>query len=404
LKKNEFLTENQSINIVVDISDYITYLKKHVSELYDDLARRTNIPTSSSDIDEASELITTLIDETQKNAKIVYEKIKNQIPKIEIRWTGTSIFIKPWFEKNWNFSISHGVDDFNISVGDYKSKRPDFTIFSLGQRIDDVLDVGDTDNFNNPSEENDYFVLVDALSSQSVWNDPERGLILFTARPKKDRSIYDDTQTLPKGIWLTTSPDEAEGYAREFGDRDLYKIKIKQKWLMVHPSNSRYLNYQTTQNSPVEWIERLTENINEAWAPPPALSPLSGHIRYEKQVPSTDIKCYYRTNDDEIIKNIDNEFPMKKGPFGEGIYWSGTAYNGFDPLDVYYIEISIDFEKPLILKGGTKKEEAVIQYEQINKDGYDGVIWIDDLGKIRGGVCYNPNNVKYLKNPHIQEI
>jgi hypothetical protein len=74
-------------------------------------------------------------------------------------------------------------------------------------------------------------------------------LVLYTARPAKDRARYVNAKTVPPGIFLTNSEDHAQGLAEEYGARELYKVVIEEKYLLK-TLDGRIKYYQVMGDSP----------------------------------------------------------------------------------------------------------------------------------------------------------
>jgi hypothetical protein len=75
---------------------------------------------------------------------------------------------------------------------------------------------------------------------------------------KKDRNLYLNNK-VPNGIYVTTKLSEAEGYAMDFSDRDIYKIWLKKKYLVI-TLDGTHKNYKLISDNsfvPIEKIEML---------------------------------------------------------------------------------------------------------------------------------------------------
>lgn len=77
-----------------------------------------------------------------------------------------------------------------------------------------------------------------------------RKLVLYTARPAKDRARYVNANTVPPGIFLTNSEDHAQGLAEEYGARELYRVVIEEKYLLK-TLDGRVKYYQVMGDRPV---------------------------------------------------------------------------------------------------------------------------------------------------------
>jgi hypothetical protein len=472
--KDIFKESIVGLNITGDITKYANYVDKYLDEL------------NSQNTIETDGVKKQLINQTNSNMKIFIDKIQQAFPKIQSKWLGSSVKVVPHFNTGWDFPIHEGCSDFSIYVINGKDK-PDFTTFNFGANLGDVLDGGDEDFFSNPNTENDYFLLVNLLERPEIFDHPEREITLYTARPKKDREIFSGN-TIPSNIFLTNDPDEAEGYARDFGDRDIYKVKIQQQYLTQTLNAGRKKNFQTvspTGKVPVVWIDNLSESkdvfgkqtpsleqIYQKWKHKgisldylksqmkkgtaiehehtndmlvaneicrdhlselpdyydllanmekkgkaelkEAVSPFSGKLNRPIEIPKLWSKpedepkqdgvvfgAYYKSTNTLSSYNSYNKFSKKKGPLGDGVYFTGAPYQDFDRWDVNYIEVAIGpLMNPIYVYGNTTTEAVKYFKSMKNKPaGYDGIIWLDTLKTIRGGVVFNSELIKYERNP-----
>lgn len=183
-------------------------------------------------------------------------------------WRGSKLLIRANPARGWDgkpsFRGSEGdvTDTADVSVYQASPRNaPGFTRFADGT-IDDVLEAGDTDFFHHPDLEADYFALVNELRHPGkAKTEGEKTVTLYTARPLKDRHLYDKATHVPANIFLTTSADEAEGYAVDFGgDRDIWRMQIKKKYLVLTLDRPHLKNYQAFAPGgkvPVEKIQLL---------------------------------------------------------------------------------------------------------------------------------------------------
>ena len=201
------------------------------------------------------------VEEELKVAQVEVDKAKQSIPNDE--WFGSKISLDVSlsnFNKDMDWSDDFGyVPRYNLecSVGDKAS----MTVFVHNDiiQIDDVLDAGDTDFFESDEVQADYFNLVNAIRNHGQKT-KSKIVTLYTARPKKDQSSFANSKTVPANIFLTSSYEEAQGYAMDMGERDIYKIRIKSGFLVKTLDTPSVKNYQAVHKSnyvPVESIELL---------------------------------------------------------------------------------------------------------------------------------------------------
>jgi hypothetical protein len=202
-----------------------------------------------------------ILEHANRNAAMI-EKAVLAIPS----WSGSAVLVRarPTYSMGKDsFMTDEGETSDNFSVDVYKATTetgiPGFTPFGNGA-VEDVIDAGDRDFFDDPELENDYFSLVNELRNPGKSKkDQDKIATLYTARPVKDRALYEGAVEIPSNIFLTTSYDEAEGYNVEFGGtRDIWKIWVRKKYLVMTLDASRIKNYQTfsmTGRVPVERTE-----------------------------------------------------------------------------------------------------------------------------------------------------
>lgn len=369
----------KAFRIIPDLSKYSKYTTEYVYNRYSALSS----DDKEKDLEEAAALIKELLDGTKKNTQTFVNILKNTLPKIEHKWTGSAIWVRPYFQKGWDFKLEP-IDDFEVFVGKDLKDAPSFVVFNMGQFIDDILDAGDRDFFTDATVENDYFLLVNVLSDPNVFDFEDRELVLYTARPKTDRSIYDYASEIPTNIFLTSNPDDVEGLAKDLGDRDIYKVKIKQKYLTKTLDRGRTKHYQVVnpvnKKAPVTWIERLTE---------------SHLVESQQENPYSQFKAFIHVKSDQVSNAEENKFRKKKGKLGVGYYFSGKDVKGFASFDIKPIQVKIELSKPLI----TTTTNTKIIKAKLSKKNYDGVVVVDPYtSNVRFGIVFSEQNIKYVRN------
>jgi hypothetical protein len=170
-------------------------------------------------------------------------------------WGAAKVMLRPMYEKRGPIDFEGDEPRLNLGAhayvypgGNWKS-APGVTLFwheGMIKGVDDVLDAGDTDFFDNPAIEAAYFMLVEELrhpgGAKRLGN---KTVTLYTARPKKDRYLYENARSLPVNVFLTTSEDEAYGYSRDMDGRDIYMVRVKRMYLVETLDVGRTKNYQT---------------------------------------------------------------------------------------------------------------------------------------------------------------
>lgn len=179
--------------------------------------------------------------ESAKIKQIVVQAIK----RISV-W-GSPVFINRLLsdKSEWSDILSVGIGQKHIS----------FTIFVDKENVvvDDILEGGDSDFFKDPIATRDYFNLVKELQHPGSTSQGKR-MILYTARPVKDRAIYLRGISVPSNIFLANRLDHVMGLAEDLGGpRDIWKVIIDSKYLVetlgAHGMGVGY--YQTVGDGPI---------------------------------------------------------------------------------------------------------------------------------------------------------
>jgi len=181
-----------------------------------------------------------------------------------------------------------------VHHGDSWKGSPSFTVFvqDNGQihGIDDVLDAGDSDFFKDPEIEIAYFGLTEELRHPGRAKQQAHKIVtLWTARPKKDRHLYDGASKIPSNVFLTTSEDEAYGYSSDLGgNRDIYLVKIQRGYLVETLNQGHLKNYQTYSSTgwvPVESCSLVHEGSTGKIAgnTPRAIEDLTDSVRTDPE-------------------------------------------------------------------------------------------------------------------------
>ena len=198
----------------------------------------------------------------KNETKIVMEKLQSQIQNVISTiedWSVPQLIIKPYFSRDEFNSLSLEAATSAEVIFDY-AHHTAFTIFVHNEKleIDDVLEGGDEDFFKDGNIQSNYFSLIEGLKNPNGVK--SKTITLYTARPKKDRSVYLNAKTVPVNIFLVNDFDHALGLSRDLstGDRDIWKVRINTKYL-TQTLDGKIKYYQVTKNnSPIESIELIT--------------------------------------------------------------------------------------------------------------------------------------------------
>lgn len=236
----------QNIRNITDKKDEYPFSQKDSIKL----AQET-IQTSTIRLQKIQQLISNAIHNIEFNSPIV---VKATEPPSDFGFAkanyGTPLSgaeIEVGSQTNWggtpSFTLFVDFDD-NNNITKYE--------------VDDILEGGDTDFFTDNNAQNDYFALVSELQHPGrSEKDKEKILTLYTARPMEHRNQFAETRSIPPNIFLTSNYQNAVGMAHDFGKRDVWKVRIKSKYLIqtMDAQNERWYQVKSQSESvPVESI------------------------------------------------------------------------------------------------------------------------------------------------------
>jgi len=161
------------------------------------------------------------------------------------------------------------IHSYQVYLGT-RDDVPSFTLFVKDsgkiESVEDVLESGDTDFF--PSVGNlaaFYFDLIKEIKKPGSSNRPGKMLALYTARPTKDRRLYEKGRKVPVSIFLTSDMNRAAGIAHDLGSnevRDIWFVRINEQHL-VQTLNAPYAkDYQVVGSGrfvPVKSLDLVWE-------------------------------------------------------------------------------------------------------------------------------------------------
>lgn len=217
--------------------------------------------STSAGIEKDKQYLIQKANAAKNETKIVMEKLQSQIQNVISTiedWSVPQLIIKPYYSRDeFNSLLLEAATSAEV-IFDY-AHHTTFTVFIHDQlEIDDVLEGGDEDFFKDGNIQSNYFSLIEGLKNPNGVK--SKTITLYTARPKKDRSIYLNAKTVPVNIFLVNDFDHALGLSRDLstGDRDIWKIRINTKYL-TQTLDGKIKYYQVTKNnSPIESIELIT--------------------------------------------------------------------------------------------------------------------------------------------------
>lgn len=208
-----------------------------------------------------------IVDESKTNLDALVGRIEKAIKRFK-DWSGVhDVVIEPMY--NSESGLTSSVNGGYVRIGD----RMGFTAYLKGSKVDvlEVLEGQDSYFFQNPADESDYFGLVRELESPGSTSKPGKWLILWTARPTKDRRRYERARVVPPGIFLTTDPDRAYGIASDLGGRevrDLWRVVINEQSLMKTLDRGWLRDYQVVgvEPAPIKSMDLVAEGTSQRMA------------------------------------------------------------------------------------------------------------------------------------------
>lgn len=250
--QSQVTLDTQSLEKVrANVSQYWTDLMDWVRDNPD--PDTDTLPYGPKEVQDSTNLT---MQQTEQNMQKIVMLIQNSISNIST-WNGSTVIVRAgspsydWSNKaNWGDPIT----DAFVQVGEQQAwgGAPEFTLFFNPEtgdvEIDDILEAGDEDFFVNDTGQSDYFSLIREIKHPGA-SQSTKFVTLYTARPTKDRSIYQNANQVPSGIFLTNSYHRVQGMASDLSDggmRDIWQIRIEEKYLTQTLDSPSVKDYQIT--------------------------------------------------------------------------------------------------------------------------------------------------------------
>lgn len=219
--------------------------------------KQKNIPSRKFSMEDARKTLEEFSNITLVNMQKIKNLIESKIQKIK-QWNGSFILIEAAeYDKDQDLGPE---DSARIYVGG--EHGPMFSLFVMGEsyEIDDIMDgAEDIEEFLDQKTKYDYFSLINALQNKSKVSEK---LILYTARPVKDRKFYEDNIRLPANIYLTDNFNRASGIAlelaREDKYRDIWKVKLSAYDVVVTFDGGTFKDYMTIKEVQPDWMRLIS--------------------------------------------------------------------------------------------------------------------------------------------------
>ena len=249
----DFVSSNADREDVYEVSYLLRGFARQAEDVYDDKQLKVDFAR--------------LVSETTDSMRAISGLIKRAVSRVP-DWSGSRVIIVADHQKD-SIEASQQADVVLSHRMSRAPLRPGFTVWLQGRSlvVEDVLDAGDPEFFSktDSSLSGDYFGLVGELREPGSSRKKGRVLTLFTARPAEERSLYRRAKTVPSNIFVSSNLNRVVGIAAETlfgreGKRDVYRLRINERYLNKTLDTGKIKDYQTFHRSgkvPVENIERL---------------------------------------------------------------------------------------------------------------------------------------------------
>jgi hypothetical protein len=255
---NEFFWEKQkqdnyskeTSNIAIKSREIVTNVVKSFSQM--EQYRNNSYFTLQS----KNELLSKLTEETTQNMNSIKNNIINLISKNPMlqknRFPITVEASEDFNETGNHYNIQSGTNSAAIYVGD-----PEYNILFtvVLEESGKLVILGDElESFEEIIEEYGeeaalikpvYNALRMLIKNPDIENTPVKTMSVYTARPIKDFKLYESAQNIPTDIFVSTKYDFVEGFAMDNRPRDIWKIRLKNKYLINDESNNPGYIFQT---------------------------------------------------------------------------------------------------------------------------------------------------------------
>jgi len=200
------------------------------------------------------ETLQKLIVQTSINMQKIAQKIQEVISRIE-NWNGSSVVVEaPEQDKDSNW-LEPEVGSARVELNHPENTNRWSAGFAYWEhenekvQIEDVLEAGDNEFFTSAKLQEDYFNLINELRRPGSASQG-KNISVYTARPKQDRELYlkaEETKQIPANLFVTSGFENAVDLMQDLPgdkDRDVWKIRINSKYLILTNDDGRIKHYQ----------------------------------------------------------------------------------------------------------------------------------------------------------------
>jgi len=204
-------------------------------------------------------MIDDLSQKTTVEMQQIADLVRSAVPRVQ-DWGGYQIVVEArTVDKEDNF-----MEPQSTSSVRFAKTYLDFMLYRDGQKIiiDDIVDGAEgNDFFADDRMRANYFNLIKEIQEPGSTQKEEKAIRLYTARPVKDRRMYENAQSLPSNIYLTDNLNNARGIASELKGqdvvRDVWQVFIEPKYLTKTLDMPGEKQYHTVGGSTVP-IHRIS--------------------------------------------------------------------------------------------------------------------------------------------------
>lgn len=261
---------------------YNSPLRPRIEALKDEVRRIADWrDTSSFTQADAQQMAQQIIGQSRNRMQQIVQLIQESIARLQ-EWNGSEILVEPddppssigFNNPDWCSPITTA----QVYVGQQTGwgGKAGFTLFGdwdeqdnlVKVEVDDILEGGDTDFFQDIGIQSDYFALVSELKNPGrSQQQMDKVLTLYTARPVEHRDQFLNTTSIPPNLFLTSSYEDAEARRRDYNSKlDIWKVRIRARYVLNTMDSPGVRWYQVKAQQGMVPVESM--RLIDAWEVP----------------------------------------------------------------------------------------------------------------------------------------
>jgi hypothetical protein len=261
---------------------YNSPLRPRIEALKDEVRRIADWrDTSSFTQADAQQMAQQIIGQSRNRMQRMVQLIQESIARLQ-EWNGSEILVEPddppssigFNNPDWGSPITAA----QVYVGQQTGwgGKAGFTLFGdwdeqdnlVKVEVDDILEGGDTDFFQDIGIQSDYFALVSELKNPGrSQQQMDKVLTLYTARPVEHRDQFLNTTSIPPNLFLTSSYEDAEARRRDYNSKlDIWKVRIRARYVLNTMDSPGVRWYQVKAQQGMVPVESM--RLIDAWEVP----------------------------------------------------------------------------------------------------------------------------------------